>query len=161
MIIRHAEIKDLEIITLIETSSFPKTEASAKNELKERVELDGDLIWILEDKGEPCAFIQGFPSNSKDLSDDMFHNSSLRDKNGEWIMLLSVATLPSKRNNGYAGKLMNAVINDSKMQGRRGIVLTCKENLIPFYKKFGYVSEGKSESSHGGAVWYQMRLSLK
>ena len=50
------------------------------------------------------------------------------------------------------------MVEDVKAQGRKGIVLTCKESLIPFYEKFGYINEGKSMSKHGGAVWYDMRL---
>ena len=50
------------------------------------------------------------------------------------------------------------VIADVKEQERKGIVLTCKESLIPFYERFGFVNEGKSMSKHGGAVWYDMRL---
>lgn len=32
--------------------------------------------------------------------------------------------------------------------------------MIPFYARFGFVSEGKSPSQHGGSVWYQMRLDF-
>ena len=31
---------------------------------------------------------------------------------------------------------------------------------LPFYERFGFVSEGESASQHGGAVWYQMRLNF-
>ena len=27
-----------------------------------------------------------------------------------------------------------------------------------YYAKFGFVNEGESESDHGGAKWYQMRI---
>lgn len=47
----------------------------------------------------------------------------------------------------------DVLIADSMKQGRKGIVLTCKDQLIPFYQKFDL-----SASTHGGAVWYQMRL---
>ena len=57
-------------------------------------------------------------------------------------------------------QLMWYVIDEISKQKRRGIVLTCKEKLIPFYEKFGYVSEGISDSVHGDAVWYQMRLTF-
>ena len=30
-----------------------------------------------------------------------------------------------------------------------------------YYAKFGFVNEGVSGSTHGGVVWYQMRLSLR
>ena len=41
------------------------------------------------------------------------------------------------------------------------VVLTCKDRLIHYYEKFGFVNEGlAAKSTHGGAEWYQMRLSL-
>ena len=47
MTIRHATIDDLDIITLIETASFHKTEAAKKEEIKDRLELNGDFFWLL------------------------------------------------------------------------------------------------------------------
>ena len=42
-----------------------------------------------------------------------------------------------------------------------GVVLTCKDRLIHYYEKFGFVNEGlTAKSTHGGAEWYQMRLYL-
>ena len=52
MTIRHATIDDLDIITLIETASFHKTEAAKKEEIKDRLELNGDFFWLLDDCGE-------------------------------------------------------------------------------------------------------------
>ena len=52
------------------------------------------------------------------------------------------------------------MVADARAQGRRGLVLTCKDRLVHYYAKFGFVSEGVSESTHGGVVWYQMRLTL-
>ena len=51
-------------------------------------------------------------------------------------------------------------IEEMRKQKRCGIVLTCKENLISLYETLGYVSEGISDSVHGNAVWYQMRLKF-
>ena len=51
-------------------------------------------------------------------------------------------------------------IADAKAQGRRGLVLTCKDRLVHYYAGFGFVSEGVSGSTHGGVVWYQMRLTF-
>ena len=42
----------------------------------------------------------------------------------------------------------------------RGVVLTCKEKLVPYYAKFGFVDEGVSQSAHGGVVWHQMRRTF-
>ena len=50
---------------------------------------------------------------------------------------------------------------DARQQGRKGLVLTCKERLLPYYAKFGFQDEGVTDkSTHGNAAWHQMRLSF-
>ena len=66
--------------------------------------------------------------------------------------------LPEYRRQGGAAMLMNAFIEKARQEGRKGLILTCKEALIPYYSKFGYKSLGVSASVHGGAVWYDMIL---
>ena len=40
-------------------------------------------------------------------------------------------------------------------------VNTCKEKLVSYYAKFGFLDEGVSEkSTHGNAEWHQMRLAF-
>ncbi len=55
---------------------------------------------------------------------------------------------------------MDYLIEDAGKRGRKGLILTCKDRLIHYYEKFGYVNLGVSESVHGGAVWYDMLLEL-
>ena len=59
-----------------------------------------------------------------------------------------------------AGAVLERGIADARAQGRRGCVLTCKDKLVHYYEKFGFVNEGVSQSTHGGAVWYDMRLTF-
>jgi predicted GNAT family N-acyltransferase len=69
--------------------------------------------------------------------------------------------VPAYRRYGYAGKLIERAIADARAQGRKGLVLTCKDKLVHYYGKFGFEDEGISEKSvHGGAVWHQMRLTF-
>ena len=75
-------------------------------------------------------------------------------------MIFGVNTLPDYREHGYAGTLIKRAIADAKAQGRKGLVLTCKDRLIHYYAKFGFVNEGVSESVHGNVVWNQMRLTF-
>ena len=52
-------------------------------------------------------------------------------------------------------------IDEARQQGRKGLVLTCKEKLVPYYAKFGFSDEGVSDkSTHGNVVWHQMRLAF-
>ena len=73
-------------------------------------------------------------------------------------MIFGVNTIPEYRSRGCAGELLSRAILDARQQGRRGLVLTCKDRLLAYYAKFGFVNEGVSVSTHGGVVWYQMRL---
>ena len=52
-------------------------------------------------------------------------------------------------------------IEEAKNNSREKIFLTCKDYLVHYYEKFGYINEGVSESVHGGAKWYDMYLELK
>ena len=79
---------------------------------------------------------------------------------GAWQMIFGVNTLPACRRRGYAEQLLRRAIADARAQGRKGLVLTCKDRLVHYYAKFGFVSEGISGSTHGGVVWYQMRLTF-
>ena len=65
------------------------------------------------------------------------------------------ARIPQSR---CRGQLIEAFIDLAREEKRKGVILTCKEEKIPYYAKFGFVNEGESESDHGGAKWYQMRI---
>ena len=102
--------------------------------------------------------IGGMTTDQPDLCDAMYEGTSLYAEHGNWLMLFGVVTHPEVQHQGLASKLMRQVIEDTQKRGCLGIVLTCKEELLPFYASFGFVNEGVSVSVHGGAVWYQMRL---
>ena len=112
----------------------------------------------MEEEGRLISFVDGMVTDQKDLTDEMFENAALHDEHGAWQMIFGVNTLPEYRHQGCAGALLKRAIGDACEQGRRGLVLTCKERLIPWYASFGFQLEGPSASVHGGAVWYQMRL---
>ncbi len=160
MIIRKATLNDLEQITAVEKECFPIAEAATKEEFEERLKYYGNHFYLLFDEDKLISFVDGFVTDTKDLTDEMYENASMHDEDGEWQMIFGVNTLPNYRNKGYAGMLLNRTIEDARKQGRRGLVLTCKDKLIRYYAKFGFVNEGISQSVHGNVVWYQMRLTF-
>ena len=102
-----------------------------------------------------------FAPTQPDLTDEMYADASLHRENGAWQMIFGVNTIPACRKQGYAGDAAAVVPSaDARAQGRKGLVLTCKEALVHYYAKFGFVNEGVSGSTHGGVVWYQMRLKF-
>lgn len=106
------------------------------------------------------GFVNGMVSDQPDLCDEMYENASMHAADGKWQMIFGVNTLPDYRRRGYAEMILRRVIEDAKVQGRKGVVLTCKDKLVHYYAKFGFENEGVSESVHGNVVWYQMRLKF-
>ena len=161
MNIRYATMADLDAIASVEAECFSPAEAASKNEFSERIQYYGNHFWLMFDDNKLIAFVDGFVTNEPDLEDIMYEKASLHNESGAWQMIFGVNTLPAYRRHGYAGELIQYAIRDARSQGRKGLVLTCKEKLVPFYSRFGFTDEGISEkSTHGNAVWHQMRLSF-
>ena len=160
MEIRKGTLKDLEAIAAVEAACFPAAEAATAEEFAERLQQYGDHFWLLWEGERLLAFVDGFCTDWPDLTDEMYADASLHRENGAWQMIFGVNTIPACRRQGYAGQLLQQAIADALAQGRKGLVLTCKEALVHYYAKFGFVSEGISGSTHGGVVWYQMRLKF-
>lgn len=160
MQIRNATMEDLEAISDVEAECFPPVEAASAEDFRERLSNYPDHFWLLFEGDELVGFLDGMVTDQKDLTDEMYEKAGMHDENGCWQMIFGVNTIPAYRNKGCAAKLIERAIEDARQQGRAGLVLTCKEKLIHYYAKFGFVNEGISESVHGNVVWYQMRLEF-
>ena len=161
MKITYAKEKDIAAIAAAEVACFPPAEAATEQEFVERIKYYGNHFWLLYDADKLIAFVDGFVTDEPDLTDTMYENACMHNENGAWQMIFGVNTLPEYRKRGYAGELIRRAIADARQQGRKGLVLTCKERLIAYYAKFGFVDEGVSEkSTHGNVQWHQMRLTF-
>ena len=161
MNIRNGRISDVDELTAIEAECFPAAEAAERKSFEDRLKHYADHFWILEDdNGKIISFVNGMVTDEEHLTDKMYEKASMHDENGAWQMIFGVNTLPKYRKKGYAETVLRRVIDDAKKQGRKGLVLTCKEKLIHFYGKLGFVDEGVSDSEHGGVVWHEMRLTF-
>jgi len=157
-LIRKATMADLDVVTAIEAACFPAAEAASRESFAHRLAVYPQHFWLLERDGQVISFINGMTSDEATIRDEHFADASLHHEAGAWQMIFGVNTLPEYRRQGCAGRVMERVIADARAEGRRGCVLTCKEEKIHYYAGFGYRSEGISLSEHGGAVWYDMRL---
>lgn len=160
ILIRKATTDDLDIVTHIEATCFPPAEAAPREAFKERLDHYEGQFLIAFDSDTPIGFIDGFVKNDEILTDEMFADALLHNPKGVWQMIFGLNTLPEYRNRGVGGQLIEAFIKLAREENRKGVILTCKEEKIPYYAKFGFVNEGASTSDHGGAKWYQMRLEL-
>ena len=160
MKIRTAGPADLEAVTAIEAACFPAAEAADREAFAARLQVYPNHFWVMEEEGKPVAFLNGMVTDAPAISDEMFEDASLHRENGGWQAVFGLDTLPEYRGQGRAAQLMETAIADARAAGRRGCILTCKEHLIHYYERFGYQNCGKSQSVHGGAVWYDMRLEF-
>ena len=158
MLIRKAIIDDLDLVTNIEATCFPPAEAASREAFAERLKYYAGQFLIAFDGDTPIGFIDGFVTDDEILTDEMFADASLHNPNGTWQMIFCLNTMTEYRNRGVGGKLIKAFIELAREENRKGVILTCKEEKIHYYAKFGFVNEGESESDHGGAKWYQMRI---
>ena len=116
-----------------------------------RAMLDGEKL---------IGFVDGMVTDQTDLTDDLYEQAHAHNEQGGWQMIFGVNTLPEYRCQGVAAALLERAISDAKAQGRKGLVLTCKDKLVHYYAKFGFVNEGVSQSTHGNVAWNQMRLTF-
>ena len=141
-------MSDLDAVASVEAECFPPAEAATKEEFAERLRYYGDYFWLMFEDEKLIAFVDGFVTDEKDLTDEMYEKASMHNENGAWQMIFGVNTLPAYRKQGYAGELIREAIRTAKNQGRKGLVLTCKDALVPYYAKFGFQNEGVSGSVH-------------
>ena len=157
-IIRRARLADLNAVAAVEAACFPPAEAASRDSLAKRLVAYGESFLVAERQGEIIGFINGSVVDSETIDDDMFDNISLHRPNGRYQAIFGLDVVPACRRQGVAASLMDALIATARKEGRLGLILTCKEHLIPYYEKFGYVNQGVSQSVHGGAVWYDLIL---
>ncbi len=158
MVIRKATMQDLDAIAAVEAKCFPAAEAATAAEFADRLQHYADCFWLLFEGSELVGFVDGMVTDNSDLTDAMYADASLHNPAGRWQMIFGLNTLPQYRCNGYAARLIESVIAAAKQAERAGVVLTCKDKLVHYYAKFGFVDEGVSASTHGDVVWHQMRL---
>ena len=127
MEIRTATLKDLDAVSAVEAACFPAAEAATPAEFAERLRHYGSHFWLMFDGEKLIGFVDGMVTDRADLIDDLYAQASLHNENGAWQMIFGVNTLPEYRRQGVAAALLERAIADAKAQGRKGLVLTCKD----------------------------------
>lgn len=156
--IRQAKEEDVKVLVEIEAVCFPKEEAAKEEDLYQRFQAFPENFFVAEEDGKIVGFINGCTTDQPELPDELYHDAFLHNPNGAYQTVFGLDVHPDYQRRGIAAELMQHFIQVNKERGRKGIVLTCKDHLVHYYEKFGYVFQGVSESTHGGAVWNDMRL---
>ena len=158
--IRKAALRELDEIARVEAECFPEAEAAGRGVFKKRLETFPDSFFVAEANGKIIGFINGCVTDERTIRDEMFEDSGLHHPDGAYQCIFGLDVIGAFRQQGIAAQLMRHLIGDAREKGRKGLILTCKEQLIHYYEKFGYKNLGVSASVHGGAVWYDMILEF-
>ena len=160
--LRRGNPGDLDAVAALEALCFPPAEAADRETLAGRLAAWPEHFLLLWEGDRLIAFLDGFCTPEPDLRDEMYADPALHREDGAWVMIFGVDTHPDHRGRGHASRLLKEAIREARAAGRQGLVLTCKEPLLPFYARLGFRDEGITEKSiHGGVRWHQMRLRFR
>ena len=159
--IRKAELQDLAALKIIEDTCFPEAEAATLESLSERLHLFPESFLVAEAEGVLVGFVNGAVIDEPIIRDAHYHDAALHNPEGAYQSVFGLDVVPAFRRKGIAEKLLTALIEAARQAGRKGLTLCCKEEKIPYYEKFGLVNSGRSSSTHGNAVWYDMILHFE
>lgn len=160
MIVRQAEIADVAVCAAIEMACFPPAEAASAETVAKRQAVYPQGFLVAEAAGEIVGFINSGATDEPDLADEEFKGLVGHDPDGAHLVIFSIAVHPSRQGQGFARLLLEAFIERAEAQAKGAVLLLCKEDLVPFYERFGFLDGGVSASTHGGARWHEMRLPL-
>lgn len=158
MSIRNARAGDLNAIIEIERVCFPPQEAAGPQALTARFAAFPECFFVAEEEGRVVGFINGCAHDEPCLPDELYHDASLHRPDGAYQTVFGLDVLPDHRKKGIAASLLRRMIEEARARGRKGVVLTCKDALRPYYERFGFMWQGASASTHGGASWNDMLL---
>ena len=160
LLIQLASPEDLNDISQIEEIRFPPAEAAKKEVIAKRLVAFKDSFFVARLDNKIIGFVNGRATDSLVIHDELFYDAKPEDRVGENWCIFGLDVVPAYQNRGIAAKLMAHFIEAAKKHHKKRVLLTCKEPLVPYYEKFGFVNDGLSNSTHGGAEWYDMTLTF-
>jgi predicted N-acetyltransferase YhbS len=160
VLVRKVQPGDLAGCCLVETACWPPEEAAARETIQLRINEFPDGFFVAELDGRIVGMVNGACTDREDISDEELKQLIGHDVNGRNMVIFALAVLPEFQKQGIARRLMLRFIGEAGKKGKQKVLLICKDYLIPYYEKQGFVHAGLSRSTHGGAQWHQMCLSL-
>lgn len=160
LIIRNVTMDDLTACHTIEANCFPAAEAAWTTSLRTRIEEYHEGFLVAELDGRVVGQVNSGATDKDDITDEEFKQLISHDPDGRNIVIFSLSVHPEYQRRGIADRLMTEFINQARDMGKGAVKLLCKEDLIPYYERHGFLDDGLSASTHGGAAWHAMTLHL-
>ena len=152
-----------EYAVYMESVCLPPTDACTREEILDRIAAAPELFITAVDRrtGKLAGILNGIATNEDTFRDEFFSEAStLHDPDGSTVMLCGMDVMPEYRLQGLAREMIRRCCEKEKAKGRKRLLLTCVEDKIGMYEKFGFHYVGVSASVYGGTVWYDMDMIL-
>ena len=149
---------DADRLAEIEAICFPPAEAASHEEVVKRMGAFPENFVVAVKDEQIVGFINGGTTDKPVLPDEFYHDITLHRKDGEIQTVFGLNVIPEYRHQGIAGELVEYFKELAKERGKKALILTCKEHMIPFYESHGLKKLGVADSCHGGATWYDMQI---
>ena len=159
-IIRSVQLTDVVRCFEIESAAYSADEAASQAKIQIRAEQYPQGFIVLEVEHHVIGFINSGCADKVVMSDEHFKELKGHTPSGANLVIMSVVVDPVFQGRGYSAKLMTAFIEKAKSLNKAAIYLMCKEQYLKLYEKFGFQLLQKSDSTHGGMQWYEMKLEL-
>ena len=158
--IRQVLPADLDACHRLEAACFPEAEAASRGNIAVRIERFAQGFQVAETDGRIVGHVNGGATNKDDITDEAFKALIGHEPGGRNAVVFSLAVDPASRRCGLGARLMDSFAEAMRDQGRERVLLLCKDVLVPFYSRLGFMDRGASASTHGGAAWREMALDL-
>ena len=158
MIIRQAQMADLDAIYAIELENFSPEEAISREILAKHIETIPSTFLVAEKSGKILGYLEG-PVRPERYLKDISFTEDVEDYShldGGFISLTSLYISKDVQGMGVGRKLLESMKEIAIADERHGINLTCHDYLIAYYEKHGFVNEGPSSSTYADEVWFDM-----
>jgi predicted N-acetyltransferase YhbS len=158
--IRNVVDADLEECFVVEIACWPPQEAAIIETIQLRINTFPQGFFVAELNGRIIGMLNSCCTNKEDLGGEELKQLVGHDVNGRNMVVFALAVLPEFQKQGVAARLMLRFIEQARDLNKEKVMLICKPYLISYYERFGFVNDGLSKSTHGGAAWQQMVLRI-
>lgn len=159
---RNIASDEIEQAVEIEQICFPPHEACSEKSMKARIAVAPELFLVAVDRenGRLAGFLNGIATDEDNFRDEFFTDARLHHPDGKNIMLLGLDVLPDYRGQGLAGEIVSQYMQREREKDRQMLFLTCLDQKVEMYRKFGFVDRGIANSTWGGEEWHEMTCVL-
>lgn len=158
--IRRVERRDLQACVDLERQCYSAREAAPEFHLERRIEIYPDGFYVAELGGKVVGMINSGATHKEDITGEEFKHLIGHVRNGRNSVIFSLAVHPTHRRKNIARQLMEKLIEVAEEKEKMRILLLCRDNLIDFYQRLGFIHGGLSGSDFGGYRWHQMHYDL-